>query len=44
MAKNKRRSFMERLQELLDSLQEALSSRQPAPVRIPAREQPPRRR
>jgi hypothetical protein len=39
MANDKRRSFADRLRDLLESLQETLSPRQPAPVPIPVREE-----
>jgi hypothetical protein len=38
MAHSKRRSFSDRLRDLLEALKEALSPRQPAPVPIPVRD------
>ena len=38
MADSKQRTLADRLRELLDSLKEVLSPRQPAPVPIPTRE------
>ena len=43
MAKRKEHSLSDRLRELLDTLREALSPRQLAPVPIPARGEPRRR-
>jgi hypothetical protein len=43
MAKDKGRSFSDRLREVLDTLKEALSPRQPAPIPIPVRDEPRRR-
>lgn len=44
MANDKRRSLVDRLRDLLESLNEALNPRQPAPVPIPARDEWPQRR
>ncbi len=43
MPKREERSLSDRLRELLDTLKEALSPRQPVPVPIPARGEPRRR-
>jgi hypothetical protein len=39
MANDKRRSLVDRLRDLLESLQETLSPRQPAPVPVPVRDE-----
>lgn len=39
MAKDKRRPLVDRLRDWLESLQEVLSPRQPAPVPIPVRDE-----
>ena len=44
MSETKQRTLSERFQELLEAIKEALTPRQPAPVPIPVREDPYRRR
>jgi hypothetical protein len=43
MAKKKSRSLVDRLQTLLDALNQALTPRQPAPVPVPVRSEKRRR-